>query len=107
MAPDVLNERILLAGAVALLMVGAATAWTSANVTKRIAAIVLAQLGALSALSALGAASSLLLAGVAAMFAQLALGVALITRLQEAYASIEAPEIDAADAQSETEAPKT
>ncbi len=99
MAPD----GILLAGAVALLMAGAVTAWTSANVTKRIAALALAQIGALAGLSALGAPSAASVAGIVAAFAQLTLGVALIVRLQETYNSVEAPELDAADALSESQ----
>ena len=104
MPPDILMARILLAVAAALLMLGAVTAWTSANIIKRVAALVLAQLGAIAGLCVLGAGSTVLLAGVVAAFAQLALGAALIARLQEAYGVIEAPEIDAADAQSEAEA---
>lgn len=107
MAPDVLIERILLAGAVALLVVGAVAAWTSANVAKRVAAIALAHIGAVVALAVLGAPGPALIAGVGAAFAQLTLGVALIVRLQESYGAIEAPEIDAADASSEPTEPGT
>jgi energy-converting hydrogenase Eha subunit C len=101
MALDIISDRILFVGAVALLMLGAIAAWTSANVIKRVAAIALANIGAMSALSVLGAPDTALIAAVAAAFAQLTLGVALIVLLQERYSAIEAPDIDAADAQSE------
>ncbi len=101
MALDVINDRILLAGAVALLLLGAVAAWSSTNVVKRVAAIALAHIGAVSALSVLGAPDAALIAAVAAAFAQLTLGVALVVLLQERYGAIEAPDIDAADAQSE------
>ncbi|MEQ1708903.1 MAG: hypothetical protein ABL864_11310 [Terricaulis sp.] len=101
MALDIVNDRILLVGAVALFMLGAIATWTSANVIKRVAAIALAHIGAVSALSVLGAPDVTLIAAVAAAFAQLTLGVALIVLLQERYGVIEAPDIDAADAQSE------
>jgi energy-converting hydrogenase Eha subunit C len=82
-------------------MLGAIATWTSANVIKRVAAIALAHIGAVSALSVLDAPDAALIAGVAAAFAQLTLGVALVVLLQERYGAIEAPDIDAADAQSE------
>jgi len=96
-----LLERLLAGGAIALLIAGAAAATLSPNAIKRLAGLTIAGLGALAALAALGAPGVTLTAGVAVLFAQLAVGVAIIVRLQESYGVIEAPEIDAADAQSE------
>jgi hypothetical protein len=96
-----LLERILAGGATALLIAGAAAALLSPNAIKRLAGLTIAGLGALAALAALGAPDVALIAGVAVLFAQLAIGVAIVVRLQESYGAIETPEIDAADAQSE------
>lgn len=94
-------EPVLAAAAVALVMIGAAGALLLANVIKRMAALLIAGFGALAALAALGAPSGALLAGVAVMFVQTVLGAAIAVRLQESYAAVEAPEVDAADAQDE------
>jgi hypothetical protein len=75
--------RLLLAIAVAMLMLGAVTAWTSANFIKRVAGILVASLGALTGAAALSVPVSLIVVGVAAAFAQLLFGVALGVRLQE------------------------
>ena len=96
-----LLERALLAAAIVLLMAGAATVLMAANAAKRLGGFVIASFGALIALAALGSPGGLLVAVAAAAFAQLAVGVALLVRLQEAYGAIETPEIDAADKQSE------
>lgn len=101
MALDIINDRILLVGAAALLLLGAIAAWTSTNVVKRVAAIALAHIGAVCALSVLGAPDKALSAAVTAAFAQLTLGVALVVLLQERYGAVEVLDIDAADAQSE------
>jgi hypothetical protein len=96
-----LLERILAGGAMALLIAGAAAALLSPNAIKRLAGLTIAGLGALAALAALSAPDVALIAGVAVLFAQLAIGVAIVVRLQESYGAIETPELDAADAQSE------
>jgi len=101
MEPHLILTRALLAGAVVLLMVGVVAAWSSDHATKRVIGIVVALLGALVGLAALSAPSALLIAGVAVLFGHVAVGVALVVRLQEAYGGVEAPAIDAADAQSE------
>ncbi|MEJ0060491.1 MAG: hypothetical protein WDM79_13360 [Terricaulis sp.] len=105
MAPELLIERLHVAAAIALLMIGAVTAWTSGNVAKRLAGLVIAQLGALLALAALGAPVVFLLAGIAVSLVMLAIGAALMVRLQEAYGGVEASEFDAADEQSEPAEP--
>jgi hypothetical protein len=100
-----LIERALFAAAVVMLMAGAVSAWSSDNAAKRVAGLVIACLGAVIGLAALGAPAGALLAGGAAGFAYLAVGIALLVRLQEAYGGIEATTIDSADAQSEPAEP--
>lgn len=102
-----LLERVLLALAAALVMAGAATAWTSPNVVKRLAGVMIALLGAIMGLAALGAPNGVLVGGVAAAFGYVAVGAALSVRLQEAYGAVETPEIDAADEEDEPREPST
>ncbi len=94
-------ERLEVAIAIALLVLGALTAWASSNVVKRLVSLLLAQLGALIGLAALDAPPAALIAAIALSLAQLLLGAALLVRLQEGYGGVEAPEFDAADEQSE------
>jgi hypothetical protein len=92
-----LLEPLLAAGAIALVVIGVMAALLLANVVKRIAALMIAGFGAIVALAALGAPDSALVVGVAVVFAQTVVGVAIAVRLQESYGAIEAPEIDSAD----------
>lgn len=94
-------ERLHLGLAVALLLAGAVTAWTSTNVAKRMAGIAVAFTGALLALAVLGAPSPLLISAIAIAFAYLIVGAALLVRMQEGYGGIETPEIDVADGESD------
>ncbi|WP_395645350.1 hypothetical protein [Terricaulis sp.] len=94
-------ERLHLGLAVALLLAGAVTAWTSTNVAKRVAGISVALTAALIALAVLGAPAALLVAAAGVAFAHLVVGAALLVRLQESYGGVETPEFDAADAQSD------
>lgn len=96
MADAVLLERLLAGGALLLVLAGAAGALIAANAIKRLVGVTIAGLGVLVAL-ALWAPQAVSV-GVAIMFAQLAVGVALVVRTQESYASIEVRDIDAADA---------
>jgi hypothetical protein len=96
-----LIERLLTGGAVALLMIGAATALVSPNAIKRLVGLSIAMLGALAALAALRAPEGAIVAGSAVLLAQLTLGVAITIRLHASYGGIETPEIDAADADAE------
>ena len=105
MASEVILERLHLALAVALLLVGVVTAWTSGNVAKRLAGVALALTGSLIALGVLDAPAALLIAGAGVGFAQLVVGVALLVRLQESYGGAEAPDFDAADGQSDAQEP--
>jgi hypothetical protein len=90
-------EPVLAAGAIALVVIGGVAALLLANVVKRIAALIIAGFGAIVALAALGAPDSALVVGVAVVFAQTVVGVAILVRLQESYGAIEASEIDSAD----------
>lgn len=101
MAAELLTERLQVAIAIALLIGGAAAAWASMNAAKRIGGLVVVTMGAALTLAAIGAPSGLLIAAIAIGFATLAVGCALIVRLQERYETIELAEIDAADEQSE------
>jgi hypothetical protein len=94
-------ERALLTAAILLVVTGATAAWSSDNAMKRLAGLVIAGLGSMIALAVLGAPEAALIAGAAAVFAQLAVGAALLVRLQEGYGSIETPDVDLADAQGE------
>lgn len=91
----------VLAGAVALAMIGAVTAWAGANALKRLTGMTIALIGAILALGAIGAPPALIVAGVVLAFAHLALGLALLVRLQEAYGGTETTDIDAADRKTE------
>lgn len=98
-------SAVALTVAFALLMAGAAAAWRSANIGRRLAGIVCAQIGAILALAILGAPPTATIGAVAICFAYTALGVAMIVRLQEGYASTEANEVDSADERSEPAEP--
>ncbi len=94
-------SALVLAGGVALAMIGAVAAWAGANALKRIAGLMIAFIGALLALAAVGAPAPLLAGGVALMFGYLGLGLSLLVRLQESYGGVETTEIDAADRKAE------
>lgn len=97
--------RALFIAALVLVSMGAVAVLGSANALKRVAGMVVAQIGALIALAALGAPQALLSVGALVAFAQTALGVALVVRLQEGYGEVEMHGIDAADAASEPTEP--
>jgi NADH:ubiquinone oxidoreductase subunit K len=90
-----------LAAAVGVLALGAVMACASANAGKRLAGMQIAMLGACLALAALDAPGVFALSAIAVSAAQLALGVAIIVRLQEGYGGVEAPDIDVADKEQE------
>lgn len=92
---------LVLAGAVALTMIGAIAAWAAANALKRLVGLVIALIGAMLAAAALGAPAPFLVAGAGLIFAHLALGLSLLVRLQESYGAVETTEIDAADRKAE------
>jgi hypothetical protein len=100
MGADALVLRAELGLCLAVLMLGAVVALTSANLVKRVAGVLIAHVGAVLAASVL-AGGTLLIVGVAAMGATLMIGVALIVRLQERYSGVEAAEQDVADADAE------
>lgn len=82
---------------VALLIAGASAAWASTNLVKRLVGLAIAHLGAIVSAAAVGAPQALLIAGATIGFAGLAIGAAIVVRLQEAHGVIEAAAIDAAD----------
>jgi len=90
-------ELAVLAGALALVALGASAAFTASNVLKRLIGVAIAQVGALTGALALGAPAVLAIGGAGALFAVFALGAAITVRLQESYGAVEGPEIDAAD----------
>lgn len=97
MAPAHVLQLAVLAGALALLALGASMAFASANVLKRLVGVAVAHVGALTGALGLGAPATLALGGAGALLATLALGAAIAVRLQEGYGAVEGPEIDAAD----------
>jgi hypothetical protein len=99
MPEAVLLERLLAGGAIMLVIAGSAAALIAVNAVKRIAGITIAGLGVLVSLGLW--APQAVSVGVAIMFAQLAVGVALVVRMQESYGSIEVRDVDAADAADE------
>jgi hypothetical protein len=96
-------EPILAAGAVALVIIGAMAALLLGNAIKRLAGLLIAGFGAIAGLAALGASDGAIIVGVAVLFAQTAIGVALVVRLQEAYGGVDAGDIDAADADTDVQ----
>jgi hypothetical protein len=105
MAGDSLILHMTLGASAALLTSGSFAAWASANAAKRLAAIAVALIGALLAAAALNAPAALLVTGAAAGFAYLAVGAAVVVRLQESYGGIETPQIDAEDAREDSAGP--
>lgn len=97
MAPAHALLLLLLAGALALVALGATMAFTSANVIKRLVGVAVAQVGALVGALGLGAPATLALGATGVLFATLTLGAAIAVRLQEDYGAAEGPEIDMAD----------
>lgn len=96
-----LLQRLFVAAAVALLMIGAVGAWTAANGVKRIVGIVIALTGAVLGCAGLMAPQGAAVAGVAVGFAYVIVAVAVLVRLQEAYGGVETPEIDREEAEAE------
>lgn len=95
----------LIAIAAAMLILGASVALSATNATKRMTGAQIALLGAILAAGALGAPQDVLLVGATMSVVLLALGSALVVRLQESYGALEAPELDAADEQSDAGRP--
>lgn len=103
--PPLSIEPVLAAFACVLIIIGAGAALLLTNATKRLVGLIIAGFGALAVLAAFGAPSGALVAGVAVLFAQTALGAAIVARLQESYGSVSAPEVDAADANDDARGP--
>lgn len=105
MSADLIAERLQVAASIGLLVLGAVLAWTSSNVMKRVAGLLLTLLASVLALAALHAPGAALIGGLVIAFATLALGVALLVRLQEAYGGLDVAAFDAADEESEPREP--
>lgn len=101
----ILLERLLTGGSVVLLVAGATAALTAPNAIKRLVGLTIAGFGVLAALAALQAPQAALVTAVAVLLAQAVVGVAIVVRTQEGYATVETPEIDAVDAESEAQDP--
>jgi hypothetical protein len=99
---DAMPERLYLGAALALLICGAVAAFISSNFAKRLIGQALAMAGAITAAAALAAPEALMISAAAVMLAYIAVGAAVLVRVQEAYGSIEADEADRADADSDT-----
>ncbi|HWA00131.1 MAG TPA: hypothetical protein VG841_07425 [Caulobacterales bacterium] len=97
--------RLAFAAAVALIMLGALTAWSAGHAVKRVIGVLSALGGAIAALAALGVTDALL-AGVGVSVVVLVIAAALVVRAQEAYGGVEIGEIDVADTLDEAKAPE-
>lgn len=91
----------VLALAIALVAGGAVTAFASSNALKRVMAVLVALVGAALALGALGAPAIAVTAAVAIALGYVAVGVAVVVRIQEAYGAVEMRDLDAADEEDE------
>ncbi|MGD9967003.1 MAG: hypothetical protein AB7T59_10810 [Hyphomonadaceae bacterium] len=99
MEQAVVLERLLAGGAIALTLAGAASALMASNAIKRLIGVTLAGLGVVAAMAVW--TPHAVFAATAIMFAHIAVGVAITVRLQESYGTVEARDIDAADANDE------
>jgi len=95
-----------LAVAVLLLSLAAAMCLSTNTMSRRLIALFVAMVGAILGAAGLHADGGLLIAGVAVAAAYAAVGVALLVRVQEAYQSVEADELDAADLSDEPVEPR-
>jgi hypothetical protein len=105
MAPLVSALHLALAAGIVLLMCGVALGWASVSVAKRVVGVIVALLGAIVGLAALGAPQAMMIAGAAALFAYVTMGVGLLARLQEAYGATDVADIDRGDADAEPAEP--
>ena len=106
MVVEALAIRFAFAGALALLAIGIVMAMTSANVVKRLGGALIALLASLVAAASLGAPAALLGVGSAVALATLALGAAIVVRLQESYGAIEVRDLNEADIETDHARPE-
>ncbi len=92
--------------AIVLVAAGIVAAFAAANIAKRLAGLVVALIGAIVALAAVGAPDALIVGAVVVGFAQTGLGAAILVRVQEEYGDTESGDIDAADFGSEPAEPR-
>ena len=95
-----------LAIAVVLFGLAAATCLSTNNLSRRLIALFIAEVGAVLAASALHADKGALVAGIAVAVAYAAIGSSLLVRLQETYQSVETNELDASDLSDEPPEPR-
>jgi hypothetical protein len=100
-----LAQQISLIAATVLVALGVAVAWLARDALKRVGGLALLGFAAVAAAAALGSPRELLAGGAAVVFAQIVVGVAIVVRMREAYATTEVAEIDAADDASEPPGP--
>ncbi|MDX2274677.1 MAG: hypothetical protein NW206_04430 [Hyphomonadaceae bacterium] len=104
MSVEAFGLRAEIALSIAMLMLGAVMALTSGNAVKRVAGVLVAQIGAVLAAGVL-LGGDILIVGVALMVATFAIAAALIVRAQERYHSVEMRDLDKADIESEPPEP--
>lgn len=104
MTLEALGLRAEIALCIAMLMLGAVMAMSSANAVKRVGGVVIAQIAALLAAGVL-VGGDIVLVGAAMLAGTLTIGCALIVRLQERYGGVDMGELDAADTESEPREP--
>jgi hypothetical protein len=104
MGPLVLAHLALAAGIV-LLTCGVALGWASVSVAKRLIGVIIALLGGIVGLAAIGAPQPMMIAGAATLFAYVTVGVSVLARLQEAYGATDVGDIDRSDAETEPAEP--
>jgi multisubunit Na+/H+ antiporter MnhC subunit len=87
--------------AITVAIAGLAYALAADNLVKRLVGLASAMLACIAALALRGAPQGLLIAAAVAGFAQVALGTALLVRIQEDYGEIESRDLDNADRSTE------
>lgn len=102
----VILESAVFAMAAILLALGAAVCLNASNIAKRMVSLCVALIGAVLGAAALHAGDGAVIAGAAIAAAYAAVGFSALVRLQEAYASVEAEDIDAADLADEPAEPR-
>lgn len=95
-------EQFVSASGLLLLVIGVTATLLSTNLVKRLVGLVFAVMGAMLAGLAFAGPSGALTAGIVIGLAYLMVGAFLLIRLQEAFGSLEARDIDAADAAAES-----
>lgn len=96
-AVELAAVRFEFAAALTLLVASAAIASAATHAVKKLMGAVLTVLAALVALAVIGAPAQALVAGAAAAFGLLVVGVGIAVRLQEAYGDVDQRALDGGD----------